>query len=316
MKLLRYFLVILLLLVVMGGVFGAFIHFRGLPELEHQALDIKIEYTPERIAEGERIVRMRCMDCHYNSESKQLSGQKLLDVPKEFGAAYSQNITQDSVYGIGGWSDGELVSFLRTGIRPNGKPVPPYMPLAVTMSDEDLASVVSFLRSDHSMVSGTQTEPPASEHSWLVKMLFFVGAFKTYALPTEEIAAPDTGDAVAWGGYLVNSLLDCYACHSADLTKLDVANPIQSFGYLGGGTALLNREGEEVLSPNITMDKETGIGDWTEEEFLQTLKYGSRPSGKPVLYPMPVLSDLTDSEVHAIWEYLKTIEPVVNKVGE
>lgn len=69
-----------------------------------------------------------------------------------------------------------------------------------------------------------------------------------------------------------------------------------------------------VLTANLTPHPETGIGNWTEEQFIRAVKYGLK-DGEPALrYPMLPYSQLTDYEAGAIFEYLKTIPPIDNKI--
>ncbi|NIP31842.1 MAG: c-type cytochrome [Candidatus Dadabacteria bacterium] len=83
-------------------------------------------------------------------------------------------------------------------------------------------------------------------------------------------------------------------------------------------TVWLN-EDSIVFSANITPDKETGIGTWTEEMFVNTIKTGKHPkSNKFLNQPMPwaEYSKLTNEEISSIFAYLMTIKPVYNKVPE
>lgn len=73
-------------------------------------------------------------------------------------------------------------------------------------------------------------------------------------------------------------------------------------------------EGKKIESRNITMDEETGIGSWTEEQFVKAVKTGVVPSGPALRNPMQPYSALTDAEVKAIYAYLKTIPKIKNKV--
>jgi hypothetical protein len=71
-----------------------------------------------------------------------------------------------------------------------------------------------------------------------------------------------------------------------------------------------NKEGEIVYTRNLTPDKETGLGNWTEEQFIKAVKHGLR-DGKPALqYPMTPYTLLTDEEASAIWAYLQTIPAI------
>ena len=77
---------------------------------------------------------------------------------------------------------------------------------------------------------------------------------------------------------------------------------------------MLNFEGEIVNSANITMDKQTGIGTWTKEQFRSATKYGMNPKGGPLHYPMFPHTTLSDTEVDAIWAYLQTVPSINNEV--
>ena len=132
-------------------------------------------------------------------------------------------------------------------------------------------------------------------------------AFKPLPYPEKAIAAPAITDQVAYGEYLVNDQLHCYACHSADFKTNNEIDPTKSEGYLSGGNPMLNKKRELVNSANITMDKEHGIGAWTEAEFVKAVKEGRRPDGKALRYPMFPYSGLQDEEIKAIYAYLKTV---------
>ncbi|MEQ9617575.1 MAG: c-type cytochrome [Deltaproteobacteria bacterium] len=72
-----------------------------------------------------------------------------------------------------------------------------------------------------------------------------------------------------------------------------------------------------VFSANITPDNETGIGAWTEEMFVETMREGRHMGlGRRILYPMPwrELGELDDAELTAIYAYLRTVKPVENRV--
>ena len=70
---------------------------------------------------------------------------------------------------------------------------------------------------------------------------------------------------------------------------------------------------------NLTPDKETGLGDWTVEEFIATMKTGKdRGKGRPILPPMPVqnLAQLSDEDIRAVFAYLQTLKPIKNRVPQ
>jgi hypothetical protein len=73
------------------------------------------------------------------------------------------------------------------------------------------------------------------------------------------------------------------------------------------------------FTANLTPDKETGLGDWTEEQFIATMRTGKHQGkGRAVLPPMPwfMLGDLVDEELKAVWAYLQSLPPVKNRVPQ
>jgi cytochrome c2 len=310
-KLFKILGIILLIAIVIIGCGAAFIAIRGVPKYEVKVPEIpKVKVTPERVARGEKIAGMLCNSCHYNPETRKFTGRFLNEVP-EFGEIYSKNITHDVESGIGKWTDAQLIYFIRTGIQPfTGKYSPPYMPKLMHISDEDMNSIVAFLRSDNPLVQADKTKEPESKPSFLTKFLCVV-AFKPYPFPEKKIPEPDTTNRLELGKYLALYQLECYVCHSADFKKMNVAEPEKSLGFFGGGNIMRNSEGTMVTTRNITMDEETGIGKWTEDDFVKALRTGVVPSGPALRDPMRPYIQLTEDEAKAIYTYLRTV-PVIN----
>jgi mono/diheme cytochrome c family protein len=283
----------------------------SLPHYPAPRLDLHVESTPERLARGRKIATLLCIGCHLDPATGRLTGRRLPDVPREFGVAYSSNITQDPTHGVGAWSDGELAYLLRTGVARDGRYTPPWMVKLPNASDEDIAAIIAFLRSDDVRVQATPVTARPSELSLLTKLLAR-GPFKPHAYPAAPIPAPPNGDVVAQGRYLAVNLLGCFDCHSADFKTNDPLHPERSVGFMGGGNPLLDMNGETVVSTNITPDLETGIGRWTEADFLRALKQGVRPDRSPIVYPMERYDALADDELRAIYAYLRTVPPLRN----
>jgi cytochrome c2 len=313
-KLLKTFGIIIAVIAGLLGIAAFVISVRGFPSYEFKKVDIKVESTPARVEQGAKLASMLCRNCHYNNETHRLSGREMKEETK-FGRVFIKNITNHPTAGIGRWTDGELLSFLRTGTRPDGRYVPPYMPKLVHMSDEDISSIIAFLRSDHEWVKADATMQPQSEPSFLSKMLTNIGAFKPFPYPDKQIPGPDTNNPVKHGEYIALYQLECFACHSKDFAKNDYYTPSKSEGFFGGGNTLNNLEGKPLSTLNITMDPETGIGKWTREEFIKALKHGQLPNNQPPLRnPMMPYTNLTDKEASAIFDYLKTVPVIRNKV--
>lgn len=315
-KILKILLILVLVVIVVIGAGAAFISIRGIPSYEVKVPSIpNVEVTPERIARGEKIASMLCRNCHFNSETGKLTGKTMEDAPA-FGKIYSKNITQDKEIGIGNWTDAQLIYFIRTGIHPmTGKYVPPYMVKLSHISDEDMRSIIAYLRSDLAEVQPSKVELPNTEPSFLTKFLSTV-AFKPFPYPEKEIPNPDTTNALEWGKYLALYQLECYTCHSADFAKTDFLTPQNSLGFFGGGNQQLRSpDGKKtILSLNITPDEETGIGTWTEEQFSNAVRNGITPNGPALREPMQPYVRLTDSEIHALYTYMRTVPKIKNKV--
>lgn len=288
---------------------AAWVHASGLPRYPVEPVEVRLEATPARVARGRDLVSMLCVSCHMNPTTRTLSGKRLLDNPPEFGVVYAANITRHVDRGIGRWTDGDLLRLLRTGVRPDGRYTPPYMPKLPRAADEDLAAVVVFLRSDDPLVAPTDVVTPTSQESFLTRILART-AWAPLPYPRVPILAPGASDAVARGRYLANDLLDCYGCHSADFKTVDPLQPDRSAGFYQGGNRLLDAEGHEIHSANLTPDRETGIGAWSDGDFVRALTGGLRPDGSTIRYPMLPYAALSDEDARAIHAYLRTLAPV------
>ena len=302
------------MLILVGVALGAFVGWcaiDGFPHYKTPHLDVKVAVTPERVARGRKLVNLLCAECHRNPTTGKLTGRRLDDMPPQFGEAFSRNITRDPVHGIGAWTDGELIVLLRTGIARDGRYIPPWMVKLPHASDEDLASIVAFLRSDDPLVAPSDVPDVESHPSLLAKVLMHL-VFKPLPMPRGPQLAPPRSDQVAYGRYLVDSALDCYSCHSADFKTMNVDHPEQTPGYLGGNNALTGLSGEPVYSANLTPDDETGIGRWTEAQLERALRDGIRPDNTLIRYPMSPMRDLDHDEVAAIYAYLRTV-PKIHK---
>jgi len=118
----------------------------------------------------------------------------------------------------------------------------------------------------------------------------------------EEAADPDM---IARGNYLARAA-DCMPCHTAARDK----------AYAGG--LRMNTPFGVMYSPNITPDRETGIGAWTFEEFKQAVHSGIRADGK-FLYPtMPfdAFTKISEDDLKALWSYFRSLPPIKQKNQE
>lgn len=262
------------------------------------------------LKQGERLVLMNCAHCHSNDEGR-LTGHLMTGVSGSLGRIVSANITNDTLQGIGQWSDAQLITLLRTGIDPNGQKAHFIMPRYPLLADVDLRAIVTFLRSNEYAVQSTPYTGLAHNPSILSNFIstFFI---KRLPEPTFPIPLPDTTTPVLYGRYLVNSRYQCFACHSANVEKVNLLEPERTKGYLAGGSKFTDTDGNPVYSANLTADSATGFGRYTEAEFREVMLLGKKRNGQIVRTPMMPYSLLNKGELTAIFHYLKSV-PAVNQ---
>lgn len=117
---------------------------------------------------------------------------------------------------------------------------------------------------------------------------------------TTAAAGPTVDPAAATRGAYVAAQADCAACHTAPGGK----------AYAGGYG--LETPFGVIYSTNITPDRKTGIGNWTERDFFRAVRHGQHKNGQ-LLYPaMPYNAyvKISDADMHDLWVYMRTLEPI------
>jgi mono/diheme cytochrome c family protein len=112
------------------------------------------------------------------------------------------------------------------------------------------------------------------------------------------------------GRYLMHAVVACGNCH----TPLGPNGPMPGMELAGGMD--FQDPGFTAYSANITPDKATGIGRWTDAQIITAIREGKRPDGRIIGPPMPIglYRGISDNDVRAIVAYLRSVPPVVNKV--
>ncbi len=110
------------------------------------------------------------------------------------------------------------------------------------------------------------------------------------------------------GDYLMRSIVACGNCHTPQ-TPSGPAPGMELAGQL-----MTQEEAFTAYAPNITQDKETGIGAWTDAQIITAIREGRRPDGSLIGPPMPIdlYRRMSDRDVRAIVAYLRTVTPVEN----
>jgi mono/diheme cytochrome c family protein len=317
-KVFKVILVIIVLIIV--GIVGVASYVKSALRNVGPVPDIKVEITPKRVARGRYLANnvAVCMDCHSQRDWSVYAGPikngtfggggeefgKAISFP---GTLYSKNITP---YALSGWTDGEIFRTITTGENKNGKALFPLMGYLAygKMDQEDVYSIIAYLRTLPSL----KNDVPERE-------LDFPLNFIVNTIPTKAAlsAKPDTNNKIDYGRYLITTA-NCVECHS----KVDKGKRVSGTEF-GGGRNFSFPNGTIATSANISPDKETGIGNWSEEMFIQKFKQYSdtayhpqRVSQNDFNTPMPWLmySGMTRNDLAAIYEYLRTVKPINNKI--
>src|SRR5499427_5712691 len=132
----------------------------------------------------------------------------------------------------------------------------------------------------------------------------------------EKIEA--TPERLARGEYLVERVSDCFGCHS-DHHWDRFAIPVKSGTKGQGGYPFDAKLGVPglVQAQNITQDKETGLGDWTDGEILRALRKGVNRKGEALFPMMPyeAFHEMSDEDAKSVVVFLRTVPPVRNPVA-
>lgn len=306
-------------LLLVLAVTGLVVKFYVLSPRLRPAADLKAPNTPEAIARGKYLANhvMVCTGCHSKVqedksgeplvESELGAGRDFGDHPELFpGHIKARNLTPDPETGLGQWTDGEIVRALREGVSRDGRPLFPMMPYPVyakTMSDEDALAIVSYLRS----LEPIKNDPGPMKVNFPISM--FVRAVPK-PLEQSPPPAPDGKDPVARGKWLLE-VASCADCHT---TMNERHEPLPGH-YLAGGNKWPIPGKGTVYTSNITSDKATGIGAYSDEDLLRVLNEGKGKSGRELYgMPWPYYAGMTDEDKRALIAALRTVPAVANVV--
>ncbi|HEY4982826.1 MAG TPA: c-type cytochrome [Pseudolabrys sp.] len=119
-------------------------------------------------------------------------------------------------------------------------------------------------------------------------------------------------ELVKRGDYLVNTIMTCGNCHTPKGPTGDIMDKAFSGGLSWDEPPF------KVTAPNITQDKDTGIGAWSDADIKKLMRTGVRPNGVQIAEIMPTAfyGIITDNDMNAIVAYLRTLKPIANKVPD
>ncbi len=245
-----------------------------------------------------------CVSCHTSDQL--MAGGRPVVTP--FGTFYPPNITPHREYGIGAWTEKDFVRALREGLNPQGEhyyPAFPY-PSYTRMTHQDMQALYAYLMT---LPASSRENRPHNIY-WPFSSRSMIPYWKAGRFtPGEFLADPGKSPQRNRGAYLADALGHCSECH----TPRDYLGAPHRDLYLAG--TCTGPEGKRV--PNITPDKETGIGNWAYEELMTFLKTGKRPDGGYTDSLMiEVLGtscmQLTGYDLHSLAIYLQSLPPIHN----
>jgi mono/diheme cytochrome c family protein len=248
-----------------------------------EATDLQVEITPERVARGEYLASISCLGCHGangGTEYPLSGGLNLSDeIPVPIGLFIADNITPGGV--IKERTDGELFRLLRYGYNGDNQvsAVMSNLPYR-EMSDEDLNSLIAYLRSLEPVEASGKR---GSSLNFLAAVMTGSGLFPIPEPINRAVTAPARGETAEYGKY-VATFGDCRVCHGPDMT--------------GTEPSLTNPEGAPNPRPMV--------GTWALEEFIQAMRTGVRPSGLALEMPWKNASHMDDQDLAALYTYLRT----------
>jgi mono/diheme cytochrome c family protein len=217
------------------------------------------------------------------------------------GRVIAPNLTPDKETGVGNWTDDMLSRAIREGIGHDGRALFPLMPYLNyrAMPDEDLASVIIYLRS----LAPVKNSLPQTEIIFPVKYLM-----RNAPEPiTAAVPPPDLSDSVKRGEFLVR-MASCADCH----TPQEKGQPKRGFEFAGG--LLFTTPEATVMASNITTDA-SGISYYDEGLFVQMIRTGKVKARtlSPIM-PWVFYREMTDEDLKAMYAYIRTLKPVKHTV--
>jgi len=244
-----------------------------------------------------------CMVCHTAPGDAAFAGGLVFPAPS--GSLYSTNITADKDTGIGNYSDQDFLDAVRRGIRKDGARLYPAMPYTsyTFMTDADVLAIKTYLFSLPAVHKQNQRDTLQFPFNQRWTMIFWSWAFN----PNTRFA-PNTDKNAEWnrGAYIAEAMAHCGECHTPRNPAFGLNNRRKFAGAAYGW-----------LAYNITSDRGTGIGSWSDDEIFAYLTKGhtmrrgtaSGPMGEVVDHS---LSQMEPADIRALVTYLRSIPAVAS----
>jgi mono/diheme cytochrome c family protein len=260
---------------------------------------------PALVARGAYLAKAGdCIACHTAPHGQPFAGGLKMTTP--MGAIYTTNITPDPKTGIGGYSEADFARALREGIAKDGHNLYPAMPYPsyAKVKDDDAKALYAYC-----MYGVKPVEQPnrASDIPWPLNMRWPLKLWNVFFLETKVYQDKPDKDAV-WnrGAYLVQGLGHCGSCHTPrGIGFQEKALDERGLAFMSG--ALI----DNWFASNLTGERNTGLGRWSEADIAQFLKTGANRHASAFGSMTDVINHstqwLTTDDQNAIARYMKSL---------
>jgi mono/diheme cytochrome c family protein len=252
-----------------------------------------------------------CIACHTAKGGQPFAGGRAIDSP--IGNMYSTNITPDKTNGIGNYSLNDFDRAVRHGIARDGTSLYPAMPYPSysKLSDQDLRALYAYFMKG---VAPVNVANHASGIPWPLSIRWPMSIWRKTFAPADMaplVLSKYQSEQLARGAYLVQGAGHCGSCHTARaVTQQERAldeSGTAGKAFLAGGPVI-----DGWLAANLRGDKADGLGTWSEQDIVDTLKTGRNRATAVVGEPMNdvvahSMQHMTDTDLHAIAAYLKSL---------
>ena len=257
------------------------------------------------VKRGEYLARAAdCLVCHTAPGGADYAGG--LAFPLPFGTLYSTNITPDKDTGIGNYSDQDFLDALRRGKRRDGVNLYPAMPYTsyTYITDADGLAIKAYLFSLPAVRATAPDNTLTFPFNQRWAMVFWSTLFNA-----NTRFAPNTDRSAEWnrGAYIAEALAHCGECHTPRNLAFALDNGKKFAGAMAAGWHAFN----------ITSDKGSGIGGWSDDEVFAYLATGHAQGHGTAAGSMgeavdQSFSQMTPSDIHALVSYLRSVPPIAS----
>jgi mono/diheme cytochrome c family protein len=252
------------------------------------------------VKRGEYLIHAAdCQACHTAPGGAPFTGGFAFNMP--FGTVYSTNITPDKETGIGNYTDAQFLAAVHKGIRADGEKLYPAMPYTsyTYMTDADALAIKAYLFT----LAPVRAPARQNQLSWPYNQRSLLALWNV-AFNTDERFRPNTGQSPQWnrGAYLAEAMGHCGECHTPRNLAYALDNHQKFAGAVTAGWHAFN----------ISSDKDSGIGGWSDEDVYLYLSTGHAEGHGGAAGPMGEATDnslsyLLPDDAHALVTYLRSV---------